>query len=123
MNELHEIFAVDGQIPDYPDCEDQCYDEVSIPPPNPQDLIRTKEQGNRGNPTASAPLGNANRQLQYRYKTPFGEGIANGKKELIELGFPPSIGARKHDHYIGGTSYRNQKWKGYEFKTLNKVWQ
>ena len=76
------------------------------------------QKGNRGNPNASAPLGNKNHQLRYWYKTPLGEGIANGKKELIKLGFPPSIGARRHDHYVGGTSFRNQKWKGYEYKTL-----
>ena len=116
--ELFEIFAIDGKMPDAG--EGQCYDEVSIPPPNPQDLIRTKEQGNRGNPTASAPLGNKNRQLKYWYKTPFGEGIAYGKKELIELGFPPSVGARRYDHYVGGTSYRNKALAGYEFKTLTK---
>ena len=74
--------------------------------------------GNKGNKNGTAPLGNTNRQLKYWYKTPLGEGIANGKKELVKLGFPPSIQARKDRHYIGGTSSRNHAWKGYEFKTL-----
>ena len=86
---------------------------------NPQDLCRTKEQGNKGNRFAKGPpKGSKNNVKHYWYKTPTEEGTCIGKDTLVQKGFPPSIYARRHDHYRGGTSYRNMKWKHFEYKTL-----
>lgn len=79
-------------------------------------IYSDKNVGNRF--AKGPPKGNTNNIKKYWYKTPFEEGIACGKKELQELGFPGSIVARRHDHYVGGTGPRNHKWKGWEFKTL-----
>ena len=116
--ELFEIFAIDGKMPDAG--EGQCYDEVSIPPPNPQDLHDyIHSERNVGNRFAKGPpKGSKNNVKKYWYKTPFEEGTCIGKSHLVDIGFPPSIQARQHRHYIGGTNSRNHKWKGYEYKTL-----
>ena len=72
--------------------------------------------GNKGNIHASAPAENKNNIKQYWFKTPTEEGTCFGKKTLVEKGFPPSIQAKRNEHYVGGTSFRNMKWAGYEYK-------
>ena len=121
--ELIEMFGVDGKIPETEPCiEGVDYDDqVVVMPSNIDELIaHAKSDKNVGNRYAKGPpKGSRNALKKYWYKTPFGEGIVEGKDKLVSLGFPPSIHARKDRHYIGGASYRNKALAGYEFKTLN----
>ena len=121
--ELFDIFAVDGKIPTTEPCvEGVDYDdEIAVMPSNIDDLIAyVNSDKNVGNRYATGPpKGSKNNVKKYWYKTPFEEGTCIGKAKLVDLGFPPSIHARKDRHYVGGTSYRNKALAGYEFKTLN----
>ena len=119
MDELFEIFAVDGKIPEMPKLVEgvDYFPNEGIDPLSFQKGNRASV-GNKGNRKAiGPPKGSTNNIKQYWYKTPTQEGTCTGKGFLVEIGFPPSIDAK--GWYKGGTSSRNMKWKGYEFGTLN----